>query len=362
VVLSIVAVVVLEGLASVGLLTGDIAAIRRPPVANFRQSAYDSLVGWVSFPNLAIRDDFGPGLALTTNADGLRIHRPVARALAPGERRIMCSGASFTFGSGVADGDTFCARLEQELPGVRTLNVAQLGYGVDQSFLWYRRDGARWPSQVHLFIVNGSDLDRTASKDLTGYAKPVLAVDHDTLVARNVPVPRWTGWSRWDQAKGLVPDLRIAQVVANRVDLSETAQYRRVDAKVWPMMDVLLRDLARLDRERHAAPVLVYLPGEPEFAPGPRDERRRHIARSAAAAGIPVVDLTADLRAVAPDSLDWMYITPNALPVRGSGGHFTPTGHRWVAQRLAEHLRALPSTAAALALPPAAAPAAIASR
>jgi hypothetical protein len=64
------------------------------------------------------------------------------------------------------------------------------------------------------------------------------------------------------------------------------------------------------------------------------------------------VDLTPEIRAVPPDSADWMFITPNALPVQGSSAHYTAAGHRWVAARLAEHLRAMPAVAAAVGVPP----------
>jgi hypothetical protein len=89
--------------------------------------------------------------------------------------------------------------------------------------------------------------------------------------------------------------------------------------------------------------VVVYLPGEPEYLPGPRDDRRLRLAKLLAARQIAFIDLTPDLRAVSPDSLDWLFITPHALPTNGAGGHYTAVGHRWVAAHLAAHLRTLPA-------------------
>jgi len=348
-VLALLGVIVLEGLASAGVLVSDVMRLE-PPAQNFRQAAYDSLLGWVSLPNLALRDNFGPGIALTTNADGIRVHRPIARTLAAGERRIICSGASFTFGSGVADGDTFCARLEERLPDVRTLNLAQRGYGVDQSYLLYRRDAGRYPHHVQLFALNSSDVDRSVSTTMTGYPKPVLALADGKVVAENVPVPQWEGWSRWSDARTLLPTLRIAQLVMSRVDLGEAAQMRRVDARMWPLLDSVFADLARLNRAHGSVPAIVYLPALQEYAAGPRDDRRAKFAASARRTGIAFIDLTPDLRAVPADSLDWMFITPNGLPVRGANGHFTVSGHRWVADRLAAHLRNDAALAGALGL------------
>ena len=348
-VLAPIAVIMLEGVASAGVLVSDVMRLE-PPVQNFRQAAYDSLLGWVSLPNLALRDNFGPGIALTTNADGIRVHRPIAATLAPGERRVICSGASFTFGSGVADGHTFCARLEERLPRVRTLNLAQRGYGIDQSYLLYRRDGGRYPHHVQLFAMNSSDLDRSASTTMTGYPKPVLSLAGGRVTAENVPVPEWSGWSRWSDGRTLLPTLRLVQLVLRRVDNDEAAQMRRVDLQMWPLLDSVFTDLARLNRARGSAPVIVYLPALQEYAAGPRDDRRVKFAVSAKRAGITFIDLTPDLRTVSPDSLDWLFITPNALPVRGASGHFTVSGHQWVADRISAHLRRDSAAAAALGL------------
>ena len=50
---------------------------------------------------------------------------------------------------------------------------------------------------------------------------------------------------------------------------------------------------------------------------------------------------TPEMRSVPADSLDWMFITDNALKVNGSAGHYTAMGHDWVARKLAGHLRRL---------------------
>jgi hypothetical protein len=343
---------IVEGFVSVALLSDEIRALRPPPTENFRQAAYDSLVGWIGLPDLSIRDNFGPGLTLTTNHDGLRIHRPIAAERAANERRVMCSGASFTFGSGVSDSDTFCARLEHEFPGVRTINVAQRGYGLDQSYLWYRRDGARFPHDVQMFAVNATDFDRTALANLTGYPKPTLAIKDGALIAENVPVPQWAGWSRAAQVPQLLPDLRVFQLVVGRMAGNAAAQARRIDERLFPVVDALLADLVRLNAERGSTLCVVYLPTVEEYVPGLRDERRERLGKSAQQAGIAFIDLTPDLRAVPTDSVDWMFITNNALPIRGIGGHYTAAGHRWLAARLAAHLRAQATIAPLLAASP----------
>lgn len=339
----------IEGASSAYLFTSDLFALPAPAAANFRQAAYDSLLGWKGSPNLAIADNYGPGITLTTNADGYRIHRPIAREMAAGERRVMCSGASFTWGSGVKDGETFCALLETEFPGIRTINVAQQGYGFDQSYLLYEREGARYPHQLQIFVMNGSDFERTASTSLNGYPKPGLAVQNGKLVATRVPVAQWTGWSRWTEVPRFLPNLRLMQLVKSRLHVTEAAQYKRVDDQLWPVLDPMLRDLVRLNKEQNAVPVVVYLPTVEEFASTARDERRLRLLKSVSAAGIAAIDLTPGLRALPADSVAWMFLTPNAIPVRGHTGHYNATGHRWVARELAVKLREIPAAAAVVA-------------
>lgn len=338
----------IEGLSSVALLAKEMRNLRPPP-ENFRQATYDSLVGWVGIPNLSIRDNYGPNLSLHTNADGMRIHRPVTPALAPGEKRIICSGDSFTFGSGVADSETFCASLEEEFPRVHTLNMSQRGFGNDQAYLWYKRDGGRYPHQVHVFAFIWNDFERMTMKSFLGYAKPLLKLKDGKLVTENVPVPPWKGWSRWSQAGVLLPDLRLVQLMRRHVDNSEATQMRRVDEQVFGVAEALFRDLDHLNTERGSKLVLVYLPAPPDLSPGAYDARRVKLAHFSEQSGIPLVDLTDDIRKVPPDSLDWLFITPNALPTRGSAGHYTAWGHRWIAARLAEHMRRIPAVVSALA-------------
>jgi hypothetical protein len=178
----------------------------------------------------------------------------------------------------------------------------------------------------------------------------VLSLADGKVTAENVPVPEWSGWSRWSDGRTLLPNLRLVQLVLRRVDNDEAAQMRRVDLQMWPLLDSVFTDLARLNRAHGSVPVIVYLPALQEYAAGPRDDRRVRFAASAKRAGITFIDLTPDLRTVSPDSLDWLFITPNALPVRGASGHLTVSGHQWVADRITAHLRRDSAAAAALGL------------
>lgn len=349
VILPIGVLLLLEGLSSAGLFVRDVRAIK--PAGNFRHSAYDTLLGWAGLPNLHDPDYFGPGISLSSNADGMRTHVVAAQPDTTATRHLICSGDSFTLGSGVADSETFCADLEHDFPGLHTYNMAQQGYGIDQAYLWYRRDGIRYPHQVHLFAFIWNDFERMALTSFTGYPKPRLALRSGRITVQNVPVPHWSGVSSWPQVAGLLPELRLVQLVERRANLTDEVKMRRTEATVLPVAHAVFRDLHRLDDERGSQLVLVYLPTLQDVDPGPLDLRRDSLATFARAAGIPFIDLTPELRQVSADSIGWMFITPHALPVSWPSGHYSAAGHRWAADHIAAHLRAIPAVDSALTPP-----------
>ena len=112
--------------------------------------------------------------------------------LAPDRRpaRIVCSGDSFTLGYGVDDEQTWCARLEAREPRFETINMGQGGYGIDQAYLWYRRDAAMLDHHVQVFAFISADFGRLLSDRFQGYGKPVLRMKQGALVLENTPVPR----------------------------------------------------------------------------------------------------------------------------------------------------------------------------
>jgi hypothetical protein len=69
------------------------------------------------------------------------------------------------------------------------------GYGVDQMYLWYKRDGAKFEHQVHLLAFITADFERMQSNMFAKYGKPVIDIENGTLVVKNVPVPRLYGLS-----------------------------------------------------------------------------------------------------------------------------------------------------------------------
>ena len=278
----------------------------------------------------------------------MRIHRPITPALAPNQRRAICSGDSFAFGSGVSDDETLCAYLEGEIPHLETVNMAQRGYGIDQAYLWYRRDAARWPHQLHLFMFIWADFERMAVTSFTGYPKPIMELHDGALVTKNVPGPPWSGSTRGYEIAGILSG-RASSSSCNAASTRAIPPSSLASTPRCGMSPkACSRDLARLNADRHSALVLVYLPTLADYTPGAYDTRRARLTAFSKRTGIPFVDLTSDLRTVSRDSVDWLFITANQLPVQGSAGHYTARGNAWAAAQLAKHLRTVPAAASAL--------------
>ena len=140
---------VVEGFASFILTVRQIAAaetdVARP------HSQYDAEIGWVSKSDVYLRDFFGPGRDFRTNSQSFRNARDFAKEVPPGKIRIVCSGDSFTMGEGVSDDQTWCHRLAAANPRIESVNLGHSGYGVDQSYPWYKRNSDRLEHDIHLF-------------------------------------------------------------------------------------------------------------------------------------------------------------------------------------------------------------------
>ena len=149
---------------------------------------YDSLLGWSSTPGKVVANAFGPGVDIRINSGGFRGEEVTAES-PQGRVRIVCSGDSFTFGEGVGNGEDWCHVMSELSESVEVVNMGQPGYGVDQAYLWYLRDGVALDPDLHLLAFVSGDFTRMRSPLRYGSGKPVLQVSGDSLGTRNVPVP-----------------------------------------------------------------------------------------------------------------------------------------------------------------------------
>ena len=344
--LPIAAFILLEGGSSLVLFANDLRHARLSANVQPPNATYDSLLGWTNLPNFSMENLYGPGASLHTNSSGFRGSRETPDQPPPGIRRVICSGDSFTLGFGVADDEAWCARLETQWKGVETVNLGQGGYGVDQAYLRYRRDGLRLQHQVHLFAFISQDFLRMQQPAFLGHGKPVLTLAGDSLVVGNVPAPR---------RSVLVPflmtslsafrELRFMDLISRFDQGSPEHGGQRSDDKTWAVAERIFKDLDRANQAQGSVLVLVYLPTIVDYFGKGTNAWRRHLADFSARSGILLLDLAPDLRATPRDSIEALFF-PDPWPLSpGAAGHYTARGHAWVAERLRAHLAALPAVA-----------------
>ncbi len=86
--------------------------------------------------------------------------------------------------------DTWCHLLSVYDERIETVNIGQQGYGVDQSYLRFRRDASELEHTIHLFTFVDGDFARAGRRSYRGYAKPLLRLVEDESEVGNVTVPR----------------------------------------------------------------------------------------------------------------------------------------------------------------------------
>ena len=150
---------------------------------------YDSELGW---RNIANWEATTFGKKLTTNSKHLR-DREYTYEKPEGWKRILVLGDSFTWGYGVANDDIFTEVLEERFENEgkqwEVLNAGVSGWGTDQEYLYYVRDGVKFtPDIVVLAFYIGNDPNNNVESIQYGLNKP-LFTDMNLTVA-NVPVPK----------------------------------------------------------------------------------------------------------------------------------------------------------------------------
>ncbi len=324
------------------------------PVAERLHTRYDPELGWVNIPNTTIENMYGPGLSVRINGQGFRNDEDFTEEIPTGKVRLICSGDSFTFSFGVDNNQTWCYLLSTLNPHWQTVNMGQGGYGIDQAYLWYKRDGARLKHNIQIFAFITADFDRMQRGIFLGYGKPILKVENDRLIIDNVPVPRQGFVLPWTTTpyQAAFDELRSVQLLRQTFFQNQDTSKPPIDEPaVQAVAEKILEDLVRLNHERNSTLVLVYLPVQASHRPDLKtDTRRRYISQGAAANDIVFIDLVEDFRKLSEDDIDELFIPNGAIDFPGAAGHYSAKGNEYIANRLYEELTTRPELAELLGL------------
>jgi hypothetical protein len=331
--------IAIEGTSSWVLFVRD-QALKRQYVAERRHTTYDPDLGWVNEPGLVIRDMYGPGVSLRTNHQRFRNDADVQKTVPAGRRRLIV----FAFGFGVDNDHTWSQQLASLDAHLEVVNMGQGGYGFDQAYLWYKRDGAALDHQAHVMAFIDEDFDRMQYDTFVGYGKPVLDVDRGALVVRNVPVPAVPYAVRWpalrlDNLRSLrTVDLlgRLQRAMGPHTPTSFTSTW--TDAKMDNVLRLILEDLKRLNDARGSRVVLVRFVRRMDVRADHLPPPIETLARHARAMDIPFIDLAPDFQSLTDREIDGLFIKEGQIDYLGAAGHLNEKGNEFVAGRLREAL------------------------
>lgn len=259
---------------------------------------YDAELGWMPIPGSSSTATNARTIHAQHNSLGLRDDEFTSDA----KPTIMFLGDSFVWGLDAEAGERFSELLKPRIPNYRILAAGVSGYGTDQEYLLLQK---LWPKVkpnvvVLIFCTNNDRDDNSSNIRYEGYQKPYFTTSADgSLVLSGQPVPK-------SRLQAIKEDwwVRNSWLVrlANAVYLKLAHPALRVPDPTEKLVDNIRRFV-----EANGGKFLVGL-----------QRTDAALVRHLEAARIPFVAFDAAA----------------SYPGESFGGHWTPEGHKLVAERL----------------------------
>lgn len=336
----------IEGLSSTVLVMHE--TLLHKPTAERLHTQYDEEIGWINKPDVWIQDLYGRGKHVRTNSQRFRNDKDFNEKSEPNKIRIVCSGDSFTFGYGVGNDHAWCQLLSSLDAAIETVNMGQGGYGVDQAYLWYKRQSDKIDHDIHLFAFITEDFRRMERDNHLGYGKPLLAVRDGVLTTKNVPVPKTGFYVPWitHLLEGLrkLTSYRMLGRLYERTISSRASDgtHGNNDQDSAVVALKVFDELARINRDQKRVLVLVHLPTGGDYLGNSSDPWRRLISTHAAKEKIIYIDLIQEFRTLSPEQVRSMFIGRGVLDYQFAQGHYTEEGNAYIAKVLHQKVLAVP--------------------
>jgi hypothetical protein len=263
---------------------------------------YDAELGWAALPNSDSIASNVRTIHVHHNSLGLRD----SEFSRDGTPTILFLGDSFVWGLDAEADERFTELLKPRVAGYKILSAGVSGYGTDQEYLLLKRLWAKvQPAVVVLIFCTQNDrLDNSTNIRYEGYQKPYFEMAAGgALALNNVPVPK--SRLQYIREDWWVRNLWLGRLV--------TASYVGVRYPLVTVPDPTERLVSKLREfvEANGAKFLVGL----QY----RDEQ---LIRHLEASRIPFVSF---------DGADY-------YRGEGAGAHWTPEGHKVVADRVMQLL------------------------
>ncbi|MHC4268242.1 MAG: hypothetical protein ACYSWS_06410 [Planctomycetota bacterium] len=312
---------------------------------------YDPLLGWINKKNFYKKNMYGPNNYLRTNSQRFRNNSDFDVAVPNGKSRWICSGDSFTLGYGVDNDHTWCELLTSIVNNIETVNMGQGGYGFDQAYLWYMRDGIQLEHDVLVFAFITNDIDRMSKDQFLNYHKPRLYVRGGKIIKQNVPVPKpgflIKYFSRYELA---IKQLNVIQLMYKFSDKIQNNYSLRANNLIPQDTEELtlhiIKDLIKVSRASDRKVLFVHLPTQEDFNNHTKsDSLRTFLLSNSEENGWFYIDLIDEFRNLDPNSVHELFIQKNINNLVSAKGHYTEKGNRYIADLVVKEIANNPSIA-----------------
>jgi len=317
---------------------------------------YHPVIGYRFIPNLRARIPHeGGGYLLEVNASGFRSSRPFLKAATPGHQRVLLFGDSFTAGDAVANRQRYSDLLETVLPATEVYNFGLSSTGTDQQYLAWRefaRDIEHDAIVIAVFVENVRRVmaryrpHRDASGEERLYAKPYYTLDGERLQLHQVPPPIEglsmqelsleqqgavdTG-GRFGTLRKLVTAIGAKDVVQRITHYQPLPEYDTPGSAGWRLMRAILAQwIGALDKPVILMPLPLPQHLDETCDATPYQARFGELAR----------ELGCTLHDPLPELLAYERAVRRGFRWE-TDIHFTPQGHRAIADSLAPVLAGL---------------------
>ncbi len=341
-----------EGLSSMVYVATLVNSARERPVAESLHTRFDSELGWVNIPNAYVPNMYGEGISLRTNSQGFRNNQDFAQHVPPGKFRAVCSGDSFTLGYGVANDQTWCHQLAALDQRLEAINMGQGGYGIDQAYLWYARDGSKVNHDLHIFAFIEQDFGRMGFDRFLGFAKPALVLQENQLVVKNTPIPKPVSLSPF--LSRVLPALDELRTIRALSFVSRRLRRQKPAGSIWteaqersrPVALKVFETLREMNAKAGRQLALVYLPVELDCdGDAAGEDLRRYLRKELEPRGFLYWDLTEDFQKLPVREMKKMFIAPGQVAFRNAQGHYTAEGNKFAAELIYKRMLATPTIA-----------------